>query len=507
MVGNNNEKIGCRGNDPLRFKYKKTKEITNPCYAEVMQPNFSVKKPIWYSELKNIVIEMINQFGGPNFLSNVENNEITWKDIQKEYSKRKIRNRIINVCNLRTLDATKTMSPWFELVFLDIFGENPNISYKDIILDLWASAKRVDEKRREEILPKIKKLLFYELDLFRAFFPDIKCSSISSYSRRFEMGPNAMTKYIQTILKDWISIRLDLLEFSDLFQQKYQEIWNFNWQEFQKKKISYPSILRFIQSKGGNLITSLQKWNDMQDYPANRKIEIKCSKNHEFPLIVTSLLNRGAWCHECREYKCEKIACMFMDEIFNFDFIRQANLGIIYKLPTGYSKKIVYNATNSSPYVHDVCITRQTFDCYGLVEIHGINIRGESVSRFIRIAFEYDGIQHDKYNESYHRGNIANYYKQRCRDIAKDGTAFEYDTIVIRVKEIDGYDLSTLNSFHREIVKQFQKLTEIKLPPMNRLYYDIRSNKIKTTNDVIDIPLDLISEERHKSTQRSVLDY
>ena len=445
------------------------------------------RKPVWYSKLKEIITEMINQYG-PNFLEKVAQKKITWKDIQKKYSKRKIRDRIVNECNLKTLDATKTMSPWFEPIFLEIFGENPNISYNEIILDLWASPQRIDEKRRKEVLPKIQNLLFHELDLYKRFFPDYQCSSISRLSEMFKINPNAMAGYLQEILKNWLSIRLKLKLGSITFQKKYEEIWNFNWQEFQAKIITYDVVKKFIETRGGTLITTSFQWNRMEEYPSNRNIKIRCSKGHTFSLIVTSLLNKRSWCYECRELKCESIACMFMDKIFDIKFIRQANLGEIFNLPKRYSKEVICDIKRS--FRHRVIITRQTFDCYAVVRIQGTNIYGEILEVMIKLALEYDGIQHDKYVKNLHRGKIENYYKQRCRDIAKEGTACENNTIIIRIKESKGYYLSTLNDFHTEIVRQFQKLTGIKLSPMRQLIYDIRHNCIKTTKKVIDIPLE-----------------
>jgi len=444
------------------------------------------KKPVWYSKLKDILTEMINQYE-PYFLKKVAQKKITWKDIQKEYSKRRIRDRIVNECNLKTLDATKTMSPWFEPIFSEIFGENPNISYKEIISDLWASPKRTSQNRRKIILPEIQKLLFHELDLFNQFFPDFKCTSISRYSKDFNINPNAMAQYFQEILENWLSTRLRLNRSSIYFQENYDKIWDFNWQKFQAKKITYDIVKKYIETRGGTLKTTSFQWNEMAEYPANRKVEIECSKGHAFSLIVTSLLNRRAWCYECRERKCESIACMFMDIIFNIKFIRQANLGDIYNLPKGYFKDI-FDIKYS--FRHRVIITRQTFDCYAIVRVRGTNIYGEIIDMVIKLAFEYDGIQHDKYVKNLHRGKIENYYKQRCRDKAKEMVGCENNTIIIRIKESEGYGLSTLNKFHAEIVRQFQKLTGIKLPPMLQLIYDIRDNCIKTTNNVVDIPLE-----------------
>jgi len=51
--------------------------------------------------------------------------------------------------------------------------------------------------------------------------------------------------------------------------------------------------------------------------------------------------------------------------------------------------------------------------------IQGTNIHGEIIDTVIKLAFEYDGIQHDKYIKNLHRGIRENYYKQRCRDIAE----------------------------------------------------------------------------------------
>ncbi|TFG08103.1 MAG: hypothetical protein EU539_03205 [Promethearchaeota archaeon] len=444
------------------------------------------KKPVWFSALKNIITEMVNEYG-PNFLEKFIQKKITWKDIQKKYSKRKIRNRIVKECNLKTLDATKTMSPWLEPIFLEIFGEISDNLSRRVISELWASPKQIRQIRKKNILPKIRKMLFYELDLFKKFFPDFNCSSIKSYSRTFNINPNAMAKYLREILENWLSTRSRLKRNTNLFQECYNKIWYLNWEDFQAKKITYDAVKKYIETRKGALRTTSFQWNEMKEYPANRKIKIECSEGHTFFLIVTSLLNRRAWCYECRERKCESIFCMYMDKIFKRKFIRQANLGVIYNLPTGYSKEITCDIKES--FRHRVIITRQTFDCYEIARIQGTNIYGEIIDTEIKLGGEYDGIQHDKYVKNLHRGKIENYYKQRCRDIAKEMESDENNTIIIRLKESNGFDLSTLNKFHQEIVWQFQKLTGIKLPPMFKLIYDIKHNCLKITKNIIDIPL------------------
>ena len=139
---------------------------------------------------------------------------------------------------------------------------------------------------------------------------------------------------------------------------------------------------------------------------------------------------------------------------------------------------------------YEVSVTFQTFDGYLGFEVEGVDRDGKKVKRFIKLAFEYDGIQHDKYIPQYHRQNIDNYYKQRCRDIAKDAMAAKHDIVVIRLKSFKGFDLNTLNKFQTEIIRQFQEKTGIKLPAMPKYYYDYRTNSIKASQyNQVDIPL------------------
>jgi len=92
-------------------------------------------------------------------------------------------------------------------------------------------------------------------------------------------------------------------------------------------------------------------------------------------------------------------------------------------------------------------------------------------------------------DKRYH-GEIENFYKQRCRDIAKDEISLKNYVVVIKLKEIEKFDLNNLNKFQAEIIKQFQDKTCIKLEPMNRYYYDVVSNEIKIdTYNYVDIQL------------------
>ena len=244
----------------------------------------------------------------------------------------------------------------------------------------------------------------------------------------------------------------------------------------QSKKITFSFMKKFIEARKGTLKTNQLLWNNMNGYPSNFRIEVECKKGHNWNPSVLNLL-KGRWCRQCHDYKCELIMGMFMDRIFGKSFIKQASLKSVFMLPNGYSKVITYNKNPSFKY--KVQISRQTFDGYLELMIRGTDKNENLIEKLIKIAFEYDGIQHDKYNSDYHYGKIENFYRQRCRDIAKDEISLKNDVIIIKLKESEKFDLNNLNKFQAEIIKQFQDKTGIKLEPMNRYYYDVISNEIK----------------------------
>ena len=54
--------------------------------------------------------------------------------------------------------------------------------------------------------------------------------------------------------------------------------------------------------------------------------------------------------------------------------------------------------------------------------------------------------------------------------------ANDHNTIVIKLKAIDGFDFETIDNFQQEIVRQFQEVTGVKLPFIKRIIYNPEIN-------------------------------
>ena len=90
---------------------------------------------------------------------------------------------------------------------------------------------------------------------------------------------------------------------------------------------------------------------------------------------------------------------------------------------------------------------------------------------------------YDIFPNFFHK-TLAEFRLQEWRDTKKNLRASQYPkktrgTILIRIKEKDGFNKNELNKFPAEITKQFKDATGIKLRIKGKLIYDIQSGKIK----------------------------
>ncbi len=147
--------------------------------------------------------------------------------------------------------------------------------------------------------------------------------------------------------------------------------------------------------------------------------------------------------HKCNERKCERIMRLFMEGIFGVPFE-----SISFHKAYGLSKK------------EGGLLKWDGF--YAKVIVKGVEYR---------IAFEYDGLQHDEFPNIYHKTRLE-FQRQQERDIRKEGIASEDDkkTIIIRLKAKDGFDFTTTHLFEREIKAQFYKATGVRLVYRGYIY-------------------------------------
>ena len=273
------------------------------------------------------------------------------------------------------------------------------------------------------------------------------------------------------------------------------------WPAAQDNPITYEDIKELLEAKGAKFskdFTKSEFESQKTKNPSKRTIKVVCEKGHEFTIKVSSMLYQGSWCSRCNEYKCETAMGWFMDSIFsaflgNARFKKgpyECNLKRVLKLPTSMTKIITIDIGDGKTFSYKVHLTKQSFDGYLEFTVKGIDKNGKTIEKLVKIAFEYDGIQHDDYDKKYHYGDITKLYKQKCCDKGKNEEADFHDVYIIRLKEKDGFDFNSLNTFQKEIIRQFQELTGIKLSAMPRYYYDYNGRQVLIDDTAtIDIPL------------------
>ena len=217
----------------------------------------------------------------------------------------------------------------------------------------------------------------------------------------------------------------------------YNNIWSNRTGQFPYGyKVTHDRIKEYVINRNGNLITSETDYLKMRGRPNVKFIEIICSKNHYFSARLDRLLYEGTWCPICSEYKTQRVMRIYMEQIFGVTF-RETSFHKAYNLTAKNNRRLRWDGYNGSVKVNN---------------------------RMFRIAFEYDGIQHDIFPNPYHK-NKEEFLKQIKNDRKKDNIALESDkrTTVIRLKAIQGYDFTTTHMFEKEIINQFFQATGILL--------------------------------------------
>ncbi len=75
-----------------------------------------------------------------------------------------------------------------------------------------------------------------------------------------------------------------------------------------------------------------------------------------------------------------------------------------------------------------------------LKNITGKNLELDMYNHELKLAFEYDGIAHSKYNKFFHKGDYNNFIKQQERDRLKDKICSDVGIRLIRIPHTVKYD-------------------------------------------------------------------
>ena len=220
----------------------------------------------------------------------------------------------------------------------------------------------------------------------------------------------------------------------------YSSIWPTS-----RPKYVYNEIKKFIKAKDGTLVTTEEEWNKMSASPSQRKLTVMDEDGNVFYPTSYNLIMKNAWTDFKNQWKTEAIMRLFMEEIFGVKFpgttLREA-----YGFPWHLRGRL-------------------RFDGFAIVTIGDIEYR---------IAFEYDGIQHDKYPNYFHRTELQ-FKKAQLNDNFKNKIVEmdEYRTVLIRLKARDEFTLKNVNEFEAEILQQFYEQTGIRLLNQGLVYNPI----------------------------------
>ena len=203
--------------------------------------------------------------------------------------------------------------------------------------------------------------------------------SIHTISKDLGISRRSVANWIKAFLNDKYG--------SFTGQNIYNNIWN---QRHQKNNVSYDIIKEHLIKRGEIIRTGKSEFNRMRESPTKRYIDIMCEKGHLWNVRVNSIFYLGVSCPMCNELKSEDKLRFYMEEIFGVKFPK-TTLYSAYQISGQNGGRLQFDGYNGE-------IILNTFK--------------------FRIAFEYDGLQHDVFPNGFHR-NKMEYEKQICNDKKK----------------------------------------------------------------------------------------
>lgn len=195
--------------------------------------------------------------------------------------------------------------------------------------------------------------------------------------------------------------------------------------------ITIEECKEYALSKNGECLSDKYKNNIT-------KMTWKCEKGHEWKSIFSSVKNCGSWCptcagakkltiEECKEYALSKNGECLSDEYKN------ARTKMTWKCEEGHEWKSIFDhikrgswcptCVNKSNKSESMC--REIFESLLIAKfrntrpkfLEGLELDG--YNEILNIAFEYNGIQHYKFNKHFHRNDPEAFERQKQRDQKK----------------------------------------------------------------------------------------
>ena len=271
-----------------------------------------------------------------------------------------------------------------------------------------------------------KALLFNELELELQHYPDIsQVKSIRSIAKSLGLARTLVNRWIREFLTKKFG------------ENSAENLFNIIWSSKSRQinSITYLDIKIKILERRGRIITKEEEFYSQRQSPTLRYINLSCEKYHKFRVRVNDILYNNRWCPNCQSKLCERVTRYFLERLFNLKF------------PETTLKKALG--------VHG--------DLGGRLKYDGFNDNVILNHKTYKIAFEYDGIQHDQFPNQVHGVNLNRFLIQQARDKKKRKISEKNEIILIIIKEINGFDRYNLSSIQDEIINQFKQKTNILL--------------------------------------------
>lgn len=183
--------------------------------------------------------------------------------------------------------------------------------------------------------------------------------------------------------------------FSDIDKVNRQKI---------KRMEYFDKFCKLIKKKGGNVLSETNEY-----FTAHSKLLVSCNREHEFTTTLSNV-NKNRWCPDCNCYQNELYTRVIFEHIFKQDFIK----------------------------------IRPSW----LLNDEGNRLEIDIYNEQLNLAVEYNGIQHYKYVEYFHK-NIENFEKLVKNDKLKEKIIKEkginFIVIPYTVINIYEYILNKLN--------------------------------------------------------------
>jgi hypothetical protein len=248
-----------------------------------------------------------------------------------------------------------------------------------------------------------------------------------------------------------------------------------------KKLLTIEDCQQFAEKKGGKCLTT--KYINI-----HTKIYWKCSKNHVWSATFGHIKNSNSWCPECAQIKkhsiekCQKLAEERGGECLSTEYINaHSNLLWICEFDHKWSSPLhsILNHNTWCPNCKfksesycrnifeellDTKFIKRKFKCMEYLELDGY-------SEDYELAFEYNGAQHEKYVEFFHR-NEQGFLDQQERDKRKLELCEKNNIDLIIIPSIYDYTKpkKLKNFIYQELVKKSYIVDKIRVTPPERCF-------------------------------------